>query len=134
MLWRIVIKIFDDSVSDQYARMTLVFAGQSEAEAEQALNGLLAEDEHLRGIIEGDPEETGLVVARHVVPPVDDAEHPARSGDLDEARVDPIDLRLGALDELEHTDDIDEATDIAVTHLLEDPTYYDKLVLGIGDR
>lgn len=38
----------------------------------------------------------------------------------------PVELKLGIQDELEHTDDEDVATEIAMDHLTQDPEYYSK--------
>ncbi len=40
---------------------------------------------------------------------------------------DPVQLRKGTLVELEHTDDVEVAQEIAMDHLVEDPAYYIKL-------
>lgn len=42
--------------------------------------------------------------------------------------VDPHELELGIREELEHTSDIEMATQIALDHLAEDPEYYTKLL------
>lgn len=40
---------------------------------------------------------------------------------------DPIELAQGVWVEMEHTDDIEIAIEIAMDHLTEDPLYYQKL-------
>ena len=43
-------------------------------------------------------------------------------------KVDPNQLSIGIQIEMEHTNDLDIAQEIAMDHLTEDPEYYDKLV------
>lgn len=51
------------------------------------------------------------------------------------ADVDQNELKIGIAVELEHTNDVDRATEIALDHLTEDPKYYSKLILsGIVDE
>jgi hypothetical protein len=45
----------------------------------------------------------------------------------DPSQFDPISLRKGLLIELEHTDDLGLALEIAMDHLTEDERYYDAL-------
>ncbi len=42
-------------------------------------------------------------------------------------QIDPIQLSTGIQIEMEHTNDLDIAKEIAMDHLTEDPKYYDKL-------
>ena len=42
--------------------------------------------------------------------------------------IDPEELEMGVLEELEHTDDMDEAEQIARDHLSRDPRYYSKMM------
>lgn len=49
--------------------------------------------------------------------------------------VDPRQLRLGTEVEREHTDDPEEAEEIAIDHYAEDKKYYDKLAkCGLADE
>ena len=43
-------------------------------------------------------------------------------------QIDPIQLSTGVQIEMEHTNDLDIAKEIAMDHLTEDPKYYTKLV------
>ena len=43
-------------------------------------------------------------------------------------KIDPAQLSIGVQVEMEHTNDLDIAKEIAMDHLTEDPKYYTKLV------
>lgn len=45
--------------------------------------------------------------------------------------VNPYELRKGIREELEHTNDLDEAEEIALDHLAEDPLYYTNLAAAV---
>ena len=50
-----------------------------------------------------------------------------RHNDISDSEFDPYQLKIGTEEELEHTDDIEIAKNIAKDHLYSDPDYYRKL-------
>lgn len=130
-----LVKIFDPNESERYPVVSHVFYGASEEDARSRFEDHMQYDEFLASTYEEAREGTGdLVLVEHMIPASTELDRPVRQGDLDLLSIDPLDLYLGMLDELEHTDDLNEAQEIAVTHLLEDPTYYDRQALDLEGR
>lgn len=135
MLWRLVVKIFEPSVSEDFPVVTHIFSGRSAEEAERYLEAHMETDEFLRDCVtEGRFGDLECIAVRHRVPPVEGLDEPPVTGDLDSLEVDPLDLYIGTFRELERTDNLDEAREIALTHLLEDPCYYDKRVVEFPEN
>ena len=56
-----------------------------------------------------------------------------KGGDVPDEEFDEEQLRVGMLEETEHTDDLELAKQIAKGHLVSDPSYYRKLKKIEGD-
>ena len=123
-LWRIIVKIYE---ARPYPVVTHVFTGQSAEEAQGYLEAHMQADDFLRGCVELGHFDGMRCSATVVTLPPGERLGGGVADQMAPEDFDPLDLRIGTEHELEHTDDLEEAREIAMDHLAEDPLYYDKL-------
>ena len=127
MYWRMVVDIYELSVGYDYPVVRHIFTGRTPEEARAYFQAHLETDEFMRGCVEQRRwRDVVCAPVIRLVPP-GEALLGGRADYNDPLSFDPIELFIGTVHELEHTQDSNIAREIAMDHLAEDAAYYQRL-------